>query len=138
MIRIISFLLLSSILLLAGGRTDPQQRALVLTHVTIIDITGGPPKTDMTVVITGNHITDLGEASKVSVPQGGKVIDARGKFLIPGLWDMHVHWYDKDTLALFITNGVTGIREMFGNSDLLRWRDEIAKRFIARTAHGCR
>jgi cytosine/adenosine deaminase-related metal-dependent hydrolase len=127
MIKITAFLLLAPTLLLAGARTDPQQKALVLTHLTIIDITGGPPKPDMTVVITGAHITDLGEASKVSVPQGGRVIDASGKFLIPGLWDMHVHWYGRDTLTLFTANGVTGIRQMFGNSDLLRWRDEIAK-----------
>src|SRR5262247_2479525 len=127
MIKITAFLLLAPALLLAGGRTDPQQKALVLTHLTIIDVTGGAPKPDMTVVITGPRITDLGEAGKVSVPQGGRVIDASGKFLIPGLWDMHVHWYYRDTLTLFTANGVTGIRQMFGNSDLLRWRDEIAK-----------
>ena len=125
--KAIAFLLLLPTLLLAGGRTDPQQKALVLTHLTIIDITGGAPKPDMTVVITGAHITDLGEAGKVSVPQGGRVIDASGKFLIPGLWDMHVHWYGRDTLTLFTANGVTGIRQMFGNSDLLRWRDDVAK-----------
>jgi imidazolonepropionase-like amidohydrolase len=127
MIKITAFLLLSLTLLLASGRSDPEQKALVLTHVTIIDITGGAPKSDMTVVITGARITDLGEAGKVSLPQGGRVIDASGKFLIPGLWDMHVHWYDRNTLTLFTANGVTGIRQMFGNSDLLRWRDEIAK-----------
>src|SRR5499426_4851524 len=127
MIKITAFLLLAPALLLAGGRTDPQQKALVLTHLTIIDVTGGAPKPDMTVVITGPRITDLGEAGKVSVPQGGRVIDASGKFLIPGLWDMHVHWYYRDALTLFTANGVTGIRQMFGNSDLLRWRDEIAK-----------
>jgi cytosine/adenosine deaminase-related metal-dependent hydrolase len=130
MIKIITLLLLLPALLLAGGRTDPKQKALVLTHITIIDITGGAPKPDMTVIITGAHITDLGEAGKVSVPQGGRVIDAGGKFLIPGLWDMHVHWYGRDTLTLFTANGVTGIREMLGNSDLLRWRDEIAKSIL--------
>jgi len=125
--KIIAFLLLLPTLLLAGGKTNSLEKALVLTHVTIIDVTGGAPKPDMTVVITGPRITDLGEAGKVSVPQGGRVIDASGKFLIPGLWDMHVHWYYRDTLTLFTANGVTGIRQMFGNSDLLRWRDEIAK-----------
>jgi imidazolonepropionase-like amidohydrolase len=127
MTKIIAILLLLSALPLVGWRTDAQQKALVLTHLTIIDITGGPPKPDMTVVVIGNQITDLGEAGKVSVPQGGRVIDAGGKFLIPGLWDMHVHWYNRDTLTLFTANGVTGIRQMFGNSDLLRWRDEVAK-----------
>jgi imidazolonepropionase-like amidohydrolase len=91
MTKIVAFLLLLFALLLVDWRTDAQQKALVLTHLTIIDITGGPPKPDMTVVITGNQITDLGEAGKVSVPQGSRVIDAGGKFLIPGLWDMHVH-----------------------------------------------
>jgi Amidohydrolase family len=125
--KIIAFLLLLPTLLLAGGKTDSQQKALFLTHVTTIDITGGAPKPDMTVVITGDHISDIVEAGKVSDPQGGRVIDAGGKFLIPGLWDMHVHWYSRDTLPLFTANGVTGIRQMFGNSDLLRWRDEVAK-----------
>src|SRR5262249_28267482 len=46
---------------------------------------------------------------------------------IPGLWDMHVHWYNRDTFTLFTANGVTGIRQMFGNPDLLRWRKDIAK-----------
>jgi len=40
---------------------------------------------------------------------------------------MHVHWYARDTFTLFIANGVTGVRQIFGNSDLLRWRDQIAK-----------
>src|SRR5262245_12969859 len=124
--KILPFLLLLSTLLLGGGKSD-LQKPLVLTHVTIIDVVGGQPKPDMTVVINGNQITDIGEAGKLSVPQGGRLIDAGNKFLIPGLWDMHVHWYGRDTLTLFTANGVTGIREMFGNSDLLRWRDEIAK-----------
>ncbi len=61
------------------------------------------------------------------MPAGAQIVDATGKFLIPGLWDMHVHWYSRDAFTLFIANGVTGVRQMFGNSDLLRWRDQIAK-----------
>jgi imidazolonepropionase-like amidohydrolase len=129
--KIIALLFLLTTLLLAGVKTAPQQKALVLTNLTIIDVSGGPSKPDMTVVITGDRITDLGEAGKVSVPQDGRVIDARGKFLIPGLWDMHVHWYSKDTFTLFLANGVTGIREMFGNSDLVRWQKEIARGSLA-------
>jgi hypothetical protein len=80
--KIIASLILAPILLLAGGKADPQQKALVLTRLTIIDVTGGPPKPDMTVVINGAHITDVGEAGKVSVPQGGRVIDERRHWLI--------------------------------------------------------
>jgi hypothetical protein len=81
----------------------------------------------MTVVITGDRISAIGNSASTPMPAGAKVVDATGKFLIPGLWDMHVHWYTRDTLSLFTANGVTGVRQMFGNSDLLRWRDEIAK-----------
>jgi hypothetical protein len=124
--KILALLLLLPTLLLAGGKSDAQQNILALANLTIIDVTGGPAKPNMTVIITGNHITGLAEATKVTVPKGARVIDASGKYLIPGLWDMHVHWYIRNTLTLFTANGVTGIRQMFGNANLLRWRDEIA------------
>jgi hypothetical protein len=99
----------------------------VLAHVTIIDVAGGPSKPDMTVVIRGDRISEIGKAGEITAPPGATVVDASGKFLIPGLWDMHVHGFSRDSLRLYTANGVTGVREMFGNSDLLRWRDEIAK-----------
>src|SRR5688572_4600216 len=66
-------------------------QSLVLTNVTVIDMTGAPPKPNMTVVITGTRIVALGKSSEMFLPQNPKVVDASGKFLIPGLWDMHVH-----------------------------------------------
>src|ERR1044072_4850280 len=101
------------------------QASLVFTHVAVIDVNGSAPRRDMTVVINGDRISAIGD--KISVPAGAQVVDATGKFLIPGLWDMHVHWYLRDSFSLFIANGVPGVRQMFGNSDLLRWRDQIAK-----------
>ena len=124
--RIALFLLLPA-LLLAQSNGSRQPAALVLAHVTVIDVTGGPSKPDMTVVIRGDRISDIGKAGEILSPPDATVVDATGKFLIPGLWDMHVHWYDRDSLTLFTANGVTGIREMFGGPNLLRWRDEIAK-----------
>lgn len=124
---ILSVLLILPTLLLAEAKPDSAQAPIVLTHVAVIDVTAAVLKLDMTVVITGDRISAIGESANTSLPPDAKVIDATGKFLIPGLWDMHVHWYAKDTLKLFTANGVTGVRQMFGNSDLLRWRDEIAK-----------
>jgi hypothetical protein len=124
--RIALFLLLPA-LLLAQSNGSRQPALLVLAHVTVIDVAGGPPKTDMTVVIKGDRISDVGKAGEMPVPPDATVVNAAGKFLIPGLWDMHVHWYNRDSLTLFTANGVTGVRQMFGNSDLLRWRDDIAK-----------
>ena len=54
--------------------------ALAFTHVTVIDMTGAPPRAEMTVVITGNRITAIGRAGQVRVPRGAQVIDATGKF----------------------------------------------------------
>ncbi|HSE23788.1 MAG TPA: amidohydrolase family protein [Pyrinomonadaceae bacterium] len=124
---ILSLLLILPVLLLVKAKPDHTQAPIALTHVTVIDVTGGAARRDTTVVITGDRISAIGDSANTSVPADAKVVDATGKFLIPGLWDMHVHWYAKDTLGLFTANGVTGVRQMFGNPDLLRWRDEIAK-----------
>jgi hypothetical protein len=120
-------LLILSVLLLARGKPNHTQVPIVFTHATIIDVTGATPRRDATVVITGDRISAIGDSANISLPAGAQVVDATGKFLIPGLWDMHVHWYSRDTFTLFIANGVTSVRQMFGNSDLLRWRDQIAK-----------
>lgn len=107
------------------ARPPQTSRPLVLTHVTVVDATGAPAQPDRTVVITGDRITELGPSTSVQMPKDAEVIDARGKFLIPGLWDMHAHWYQKDYLPLFVANGVTGIRIMAGTPVHHQWRQEI-------------
>jgi hypothetical protein len=118
-----AFLLTLPALMQAAWGAD----SLVVAHVTVIDVASGISRPNESVVITGNRIADVGADDKIVVPRGAKVIDAPGRFMIPGLWDMHVHWYNKQSLTLFIANGVTGIRQMFGNADLLRWREQIAR-----------
>ena len=111
------------------GEQDPpsKQGPLVLTHVTVIDVTGGTSQANRTVVISGGRITAIGDSTKVGVPSDSQVVEATNKFLIPGLWDMHVHWYEKDYLPLFIANGVTGVRQMFGTQEHHHWRIQIEK-----------
>jgi imidazolonepropionase-like amidohydrolase len=79
----------------------------------------------MTIVMTGSQISALGETGHVRVPPEAQVVNATGKFVIPGLWDMHVHWYLKEYLPLFIANGVTGVRLMWGVPRHHAWRTEI-------------
>jgi imidazolonepropionase-like amidohydrolase len=103
---------------------------LALVRVTIIDLSGAPPARDMTVVVAGGRIAAVGRRNRVRVPKGARLIDASGKFLIPGLWDMHAHLGDDDFdreahLPLFIANGVTGIRLMTGSPKQHLWRREI-------------
>jgi len=105
--------------------TSAHKETLVLTHVTVIDTTGGPAQPDMTVVIRGDRIVSMGKSGKVPVPPDSQVVDGAGKFLIPGLWDMNVYWYEKDYSPLFIANGVTGVRLMLGYADQHEFRKEI-------------
>ncbi|MBI4456644.1 MAG: amidohydrolase family protein [Acidobacteria bacterium] len=129
--------LLLSLVLLPGwlvgqDKQNPQTNPLVFTHVTVIDATGAPAQSDMTVIVTGDRITEISRTEKISIPKDAQVVDAGGKFLIPGLWDMHVHtWYQKVAfLPLFIANGVTGVRDVHAPLDhfeqIKQWRQEIA------------
>lgn len=101
---------------------------LAITHVTVIDATGAPAKRDMTVVIVGGNIAAIGRTGRANIPAGSHVIDATGKFLIPALWDMHVHFFDAErTLKLFVANGVLGVRDLGGPiDDVMKWRAEAA------------
>jgi amidohydrolase family protein len=122
-------LFLALLLLALPAMPSPQppqtSRPLVLTHVTVLDMTGAPARPDMAVMISGDRIAALGPSDGFRVPSDAQVVDATGKFLIPGLWDMHVHWLNKDYLPLFIANGVTGIRIMWGAPFHFQWRQEI-------------
>ena len=105
-----------------------KNEALVLTHITVIDCTGAAPKPDSAVVISGSQITVVGPSDSVSIPAGARVVDGSGKFLIPGLWDMHGHLTDatEGAFPLLIMNGVTGVRDMGGDlAQIDRWRSEI-------------
>src|SRR5471030_733203 len=101
-------------------------RPLAIPHVTVIDGTGAVLR-DHTVLVNAGRITEVGDSQRVAVPQGAQIADGRGRFLIPGLWDMHAHLsYTKaSALAVLLANGVTGVRDMGGIlSELDTWRTE--------------
>src|SRR3989442_1300378 len=83
-------------LLTAQVNRAVQSSSLVFNHVTVIDMKGGQPKPDMTVVIQGDRIVAIGKSANSRIPKDAQMIEATGKFLIPGLWDMHVHLGDDD------------------------------------------
>jgi Amidohydrolase family len=88
---------------------------IALTHVTVIDTRDGSTRSDMTVLILGNRISAVGSNTSVRLQKRICVIDGRGKFLIPGLWDMHVHVAGHDrALRLLLASGITGARDMGG------------------------
>jgi imidazolonepropionase-like amidohydrolase len=104
---------------------EQRQNGLALVHATVIDGTGAATRGDLTIIIRSNRISEIAKSSTIALPANVQVINASGKFVIPGLWDMHIHWYDKDYLPLFIANGVTGARMMWGTPNHQEWRKEI-------------
>lgn len=123
--------LLTSVLLLilfvlptAWSQPKAQQNILAISDVTVIDATGAPAKPNMTVIVTGDRITEIAQTGKVAIPKNAQVIDGKGKFLIPGLWDMHVHTVWKGNperfFPMFIANGVTGVRDMASDLGFLQ------------------
>jgi hypothetical protein len=122
-------LICSFFFLLVFSISYTQDTSFVLKHVNVIDMRNNRIKEDMTVVIKGNKIASV--SKNVKITKGSKLIDAKGKFLIPGLWDMHVHIRNLENIffPLFIANGVTGIREMhyLGKCYTIgKWKDSVA------------
>jgi hypothetical protein len=90
--------------------------ATYITHVTAIDTEAGKEIQDRTIIISGDRISDVRDSNGMKPPAGAKVVDGRGKYLIPGLWGMHVHAVFVERIdsmfPMFVANGVLGIRDM--------------------------
>ena len=103
----------------------PQEPTLVITNVTVVDVDSGRLVPDRTVIVRGTRIAAVGEASLTPLPANAVVVDGSGRFLIPGLWDFHVHaLFDPEAartfLPRFVAAGVTGVRDMGGSLGVLR------------------
>jgi len=121
------------LLALAGSRLPAQ--SLTITNATVIDVSTGALRRGTTIVVDGKRIASVEASSNARRPHG-QVVDAKGLYVIPGLWDMHTHAYfgwprdfgDSYVLPLFIANGVTGIRDMGSDLDaVLRARADVAE-----------
>jgi imidazolonepropionase-like amidohydrolase len=114
------------------GVTAQGPPATAFLHVNVIDGTGAPLKADQTVVVVNGRIVSIGRAADVPVSDATRQVDGTSKYLIPGLWDAHVHTRSQaiDHLRLSIVNGVTSIRDMGGPWEHLermkQWRRDIA------------
>jgi len=113
----------------AAGSAATPPAAIAILHVSVVDVAGGPTRPDQTVLVRGNRIVAMGPAAEVRVPAGARSVDGTGKYLVPGLWDMHTHiTYAHAGLKLMLANGVTGIRDMGAERFAVAkaWRDSIA------------
>jgi imidazolonepropionase-like amidohydrolase len=85
---------------------------IALVGATLIDVTGKPPVKDSVVVVQGDRIVSAGSRSTAEIPAGTKIIDVSGKFLLPGLWDMHSHFYQAEFGPTYLAAGITTARDV--------------------------
>jgi imidazolonepropionase-like amidohydrolase len=118
----------------ACAQNPSPDNLLVLTNATVVDVRTGALQPEQTVILERNRIYSVGPSKSAKYPRSAATVNCRGLFLIPGLWDMHVHlvfgdWFPdaKDiSLPLLVANGVTGVRDMGSELEVVQnWRNEI-------------
>lgn len=108
------------------GHVPPGTGQLAIVGASLIDATSPEPRPNKTVVVRDGRIVEVGDTDQVDVPADATVLAADDMFLLPGLWDMHVHQFDPSYLKVHLHNGVTGIRHMSGVPGHHEWRRQIA------------
>lgn len=113
-----------ALIALAASGCKPQ-KAIAIVDVTIISPADGTRREHSIVITRGDRIVEVTDAD-AKPPRGATIIDGRGKFLLPGFWDMHTHVWKSERLPLYIAAGITGIRNTGGRMlELKRWRQEV-------------
>lgn len=124
----------------AAAKTSPDdgdKQLIAITNVNVIPMDRERVLQDQTVVIRAGRIHKIGPASRLKAPKGAKLLDGRGKYLMPGLVDMHAHLFSDDDefpealadeeLFLMLANGVTTVRLMNGTPEHLKYRAQVAR-----------
>jgi imidazolonepropionase-like amidohydrolase len=119
-----------------ASRTALAQGTYAITHVNVLPLTAETVLRDQTVLVRNGRIARVGPARSVNIPAGAARIDGRGKFLMPGLADMHAHLYADGPvpdsaapaeLGVFLAHGITSVRLMIGTPQHLQLRRQIER-----------
>ena len=102
----------------------PPEAGLAITHARVLDVIAKRWLPDQTVVIKGSKIVSVAPSAKGDAPVGAETIDAAGKALLPGLWDMHAH-LEESSGPIYLAAGVTTVRDVGNDPDYL---DDLVKR----------
>jgi imidazolonepropionase-like amidohydrolase len=101
--------------------------AYALSGATIVDGSGRPPVADGVIVVRGGRIVDVGPRSTTRIPPDARVLEARGKTIVPGLWDMHTHVTQIEWAPVYLAAGVTTVRDMGNEFEFITaLRDAVA------------
>ena len=117
---------------------SPNRPSIAIERVAVVDVVRGETVEPRTVMIVDRRIAAIGEPNAITIPPGTVRVEARGRYLMPGLVDMHVHLFNNASrrppndwaFPLFVANGVTGVREMrtepAAMTEVERWRAKVA------------
>lgn len=97
-----------------------RARKLAIVGATLEDVTGSRPVKNSVILIENGVITAAGSRRQVNIPKGATVLDAKGKFAIPGLWDMHAHYEQVEWGPIYLAAGVTSVRDVGNEFDFIR------------------
>jgi imidazolonepropionase-like amidohydrolase len=97
---------------LADQLSPQATQPIALTGGTLIDVSGKPATPNSVVVVEGDRIVAVGTRASVKIPDKARVIDVSGKFLLPGLWDMHAHFYQAEFGPTYLAAGITTARDV--------------------------
>ncbi len=122
---LICLMIISAFLNVGCNELNNDPSLTLFKNVNIIPMNTETILEGYNVVIKDGNIVKIGKPWKTRAPKNSIVIDGKGKYLVPGLTDMHVHLWLEDELILYLANGVTTVRDMFGNSSKLLLRGKI-------------
>lgn len=109
------------------GDAPRARPSLLLRDVNVVDVKTGRVREHQCVSVVEGAVTAVTPVSTCESPPAAQVVDAAGKHVLPGLWDMHVHLRQPEEMALFLARGVTGVRNMLGSPLHLQWRSAVAR-----------
>ena len=115
----------------APQQPPPEQATLAIEGVSVIPMDSQRVLSDMTVLVGGGRVLAVQPSGEAEIPDGATRVDGRGRFLVPGLNDMHVHFQEEQSLGRFLATGVTGVRVLWGGQSTLDLRDRIARGELA-------
>ena len=120
---------LGLVLLSGAALASPARpaRPIAFVHANVVPMDDDRLLRDQTVVVAGGRIAAMGPSATTLPPKGSQIVDATGRYLMPGLADMHVHVYAPQELTLYVVNGVTTVFDLNGRPVYLDWRDRIAR-----------
>ncbi len=119
----IAALLALSLSLLLVSAVSSEAEVTVIKGGTVIDGTGRPPQPNSIVVIVGDQVKAVGRQDRIPIPPGARVVNADGKYVLPGLIDMHVHYREWQG-ELFLAHGITTVKDL-GNP--IEWISELSR-----------